>query len=63
MRAARSAAEAAPSLFGQLILSAATATLCFLAVTAMHTASVRAQSTRNLAVWSQIAPATDDAGQ
>ncbi len=63
VRAARSAAERAPSLLGQLMLSAATATLCFLAVAVVHTAKIRQQSHRNLAVWQDIAPTADDPGQ
>ena len=59
LRAARGAAEAAPSLLGQLMLCAATATLCFLAVTAVHSVEVRAQTDRSLADWRNIAPATD----
>lgn len=60
LRAARTASEAAPSLMGSLMLSAATATLCFLAVAAVHSAQVRVQTDRNLANWQSIASANDD---
>jgi hypothetical protein len=63
LRAARSAAEAAPSLLGQLAVCAATAAFCFVAVAVVHTAKVRVQSSRSLADWQVIAPATDDPGQ
>ena len=63
LRAARSAAENAPSLVGPLVLSVATAMLCFLAVAVFHTERVRAQSSRSLADWQSIALAADDSGQ
>lgn len=63
LRAARSATGAAPSLFGPLVLSAAMAMLCFLAVAVFHSEQVRVQSDRSLADWQNIALAADDSGQ
>ncbi len=54
LRAAR-ALPRMPSLFGQLALSAATATLCLLGVLYVHAHSVQVEEQQNLAGWQQLA--------
>jgi hypothetical protein len=60
IRAARQQVESAPSLAGQFMLTIATAALCFLAVAFFNARESRAQDTRSLADWQQIASAVDD---
>ena len=63
LRAARAGLEAAPSLFGQLLLGAATAAACALVVIVVHTRSTHAQDQRTLADWQEIAASADDLSQ
>ncbi|MBC7366276.1 MAG: hypothetical protein H7343_05595 [Undibacterium sp.] len=60
LRAARAGAEAAPSLLSIFALSAATAVLCFAAVT-LYSASSRDSAERDsIAGWQRIAADSDD---
>lgn len=52
-----------PSPSGQMLLSASTAMLCAIAVVVFFSQSTRAESSRNIAGWQQIAAANDDSGQ
>ncbi len=54
LRAARSLPRV-PSLFDQLALSAATASLCLLAVVFVHSRSAHMEEQQNLARWHQLA--------
>jgi hypothetical protein len=63
LRAARAGIEAAPSLFGQLLLGAATAAACALVVIVVHTRATHAQDQRTLADWQEIATSADDLSQ
>jgi hypothetical protein len=49
-----------PSLLGQFALSAATATVCLLAVIYIHDRSTRLENERNFADWQQIAVDAQD---
>lgn len=61
LRAARSSAEAVPSLFSIFALSAATAALCFAAVTLYSTSSQNtAERNLNIAGWQRIAADADE---
>lgn len=60
IRAARRRTESAPSLAGAFMVTVATAALCFLAVAIFNAREARAQDTRSLADWRQIASAVDD---
>ena len=60
MRAAHAAKAAAPSLFGQIMLSAATAALCFTAVAVFHGA--RTTDRQDETDWQQISATADDSG-
>ena len=59
LRAARQGVEAAPSIFSQFALSAATAALCFMAVAVFEASHTSAASDQNLADWQDIASASD----
>ncbi len=63
LRAARAGLEAAPSLFGQLLLAAATAAVCALVVIVFHTRATQAQDKRTLTDWQEIATSADDLSQ
>jgi len=58
LRAARQGVEAAPSVFSQFALSAATAALCYMAVAFFDAHRANAVSDQNLADWQEIASAT-----
>jgi len=60
LRAARQGVEAAPSIFSQFALSAATAALCYIAVAFFDGRRTNAASDRNLADWQEIASASAD---
>jgi hypothetical protein len=48
---------------GQFFLSVSAATLCLLTVVVFYTQNMRAERSRNLAGWQQIAFASDDVSQ
>jgi hypothetical protein len=58
LRAARQGVEAAPSLFSQFALCAATSALCFIAVALFEGRQTAAARDQNLADWQEIASAT-----
>lgn len=63
LRAARALPQAVPSLADQLMLGAATAAICLLAVVYLHSRNDRLESERNLAGWQQLADEADDLDQ
>jgi hypothetical protein len=63
LREARARAMAVPSPFSQLILSATTAALCFLAVAIVDSRTSRAAAAANLADWQQIASTSEELAQ
>jgi len=62
MRVARQGVEAAPSIFSQFALCAATAALCFMAVAFFGAAPASDDNAQSLADWQEIASATADSG-
>lgn len=60
LRAARAGAEASPSLMSLFALSAATAAICFAAVTLYSTSSHDATERDNIAGWQRIAADSDE---
>ena len=60
LRAARASIEAAPSLFGHFVLSAATVALCFAAIALFQTRAASGADDHSLADWQQIASTADD---
>jgi hypothetical protein len=62
MRVARQGVEAAPSIFSQFALCAATAALCFMAVAFFGSARPADDNEQSLADWQDIAAATADSG-
>ncbi|MEO6005929.1 MAG: hypothetical protein ABIZ04_12445 [Opitutus sp.] len=62
-RTLRAARAVAPTFFSQCILSAATASLCFVVVTFVHTRVTENETARNLAGWEQLANETETLGQ
>ena len=61
LRAARARAEAAPSLFSIFAVSAATAAICFAAVTLYSTTSQNsAERDLNIAGWQRIAADSEE---
>ena len=60
MLAARAGAKAAPSFLGQFTLGAATAALCFFAVTIFQEQRSASDDSHNLAAWQTITSASQD---
>lgn len=63
LRESRAQAAAAPSLFGQFALSAATAALCFVAVAIFDAQTSGPATASNQADWQQVASASDNLSQ
>lgn len=62
-RTLRAAREAVPTLFGQLVLSAATAAVCMTVVVFVHSRITANETARNLADWQAVAAEAEQVGQ
>ena len=62
LRAARAGIEAAPSLLGHFVLSAATVALCLAAIAFFQTRTTSVADDHALADWRQIASTLDESG-
>ena len=62
-RTLRAARAVAPTLVSQCLLSAATASVCLLVATLVHSRVTSNETARNLAGWEQLAIETEHLGQ